>query len=214
MSVGIGFNIIKSKILPPFRMFFTKAFSKKYLLATNLTLSVSLSGVGDIIEQNYEIMTKEIDQFNSKRTRNMSISGLSLGLVCHYWYHYLDRFLPGYTLRVAMKKLVLDQFIASPLCIATFFLTLGYLEGTSKEEFIKETKQKAIKLYVADWMVWPPAQFINFYLLPYQYRVLFDNTISLGYDIYTSRVKHEDEEAKGVHLDDQVLQLDTKICDN
>lgn len=184
--------MLKSNVLPKFSSVFKKAFSKKYLLATNLTLSISLSGIGDIIEQNYEIMNKEIEELNFKRTKNMCISGLTLGLVCHYWYQGLDRCLPGSTLRMVMKKLVADQFIASPICIATFFLTLGYLEGTSKEVFIQETKQKAIKLYVADWMVWPPAQFINFYLLPYQYRILFDNTISLGYDIYTSRVQHED----------------------
>jgi protein Mpv17 len=39
--------------------------------------------------------------------------------------------------------------------------------------------------------VWPPAQVINFYLLPTRFRVLYDNTISLGYDVYTSYVAHE-----------------------
>lgn len=32
---------------------------------------------------------------------------------------------------------------------------------------------------------------INFFFLPLRYRVLYDNTISLGYDVYTSYVKHE-----------------------
>ena len=72
-----------------------------------------------------------------------------------------------------------------------FFLTLAILEKSDWTEFKKEVKNKAHKLYIAEWVVWPPAQIINFYLLPTRYRVLYDNTISLGYDIYTSQVKHD-----------------------
>ena len=47
-----------------------------------------------------------------------------------------------------------------------------------------------MQLYIAEWFIWPPAQFLNFYFLPTRYRVAFDNVVSLGYDVYTSRVKH------------------------
>ena len=33
-------------------------------------------------------------------------------------------------------------------------------------------------------------QFFNFYFLPTRYRVAFDNVVSLGFDTYTSHVKH------------------------
>lgn len=68
------------------------------------------------------------------------------------------------------------------------------MEGANFGEIIEEAKQKAWKLYLAEWMIWPPAQFINFYLLSTKYRVLFDNTLSLGYDVYTSKVKHDSED--------------------
>lgn len=41
------------------------------------------------------------------------------------------------------------------------------------------------------FVVWPTAQVINFWILPNRYRVLYDNTISLGYDVYTSAVINE-----------------------
>jgi len=167
-------------------------FSDKYLLYTNVGLSFFLSGLGDLIEQKYELMTNEITQWDKRRTRDMAISGTTVGVLCHYWYSFLDRSIPGYTIRTVLKKIVIDQIVGSPLCISTFFATIATLEGSTFQDFIKEVKDKAWRLYVAEWMIWPPCQFLNFYVLSTKYRVLFDNLVSLGYDVYTSRVKHHD----------------------
>lgn len=120
----------------------------------------------------------------------MAISGMSVGIVCHYWYRFLDARLPGKTIGTVLKKVIFDQLICSPLYIGIFFLTLGVLENKSWAEVKLEIKDKAHKLYIAEWIVWPPAQIINFYFLPTRFRVLYDNTISLGYDFYTSHVKY------------------------
>lgn len=167
-------------------------FDDKYLLYTNVGISLCLSGLGDVIEQNYEIMQEEIPAWDRRRTRDMALTGTTVGVVSHYWYKILDRAIPGYTVRIVFRKILVDQLIGSPLCISTFFATIAILEQSNFEEFIKEVKNKAWKLYVAEWMIWPPVQFVNFYLLSTKYRVLFDNCVSLGYDVYTSRVKHID----------------------
>ncbi|KAL1516920.1 hypothetical protein ABEB36_000751 [Hypothenemus hampei] len=185
-------QVSKMSIIPKIINIFNKMFSNKYLLYTNVGLSVSLSGLGDLMEQKYEIVSGEEKEWNLIRTRNMTLSGTTVGIACHYWYSFLDRTVPGYTVRIVMKKIIVDQLIGSPLCISTFFATLGVLEGVTMEEFIKEIKAKAWRLYVAEWMIWPPCQFLNFYVLSTKYRVLFDNLVSLGYDVYTSRVKHKD----------------------
>lgn len=52
------------------------------------------------------------------------------------------------------------------------------------------------KLYLAECVVWPPAQYINFSVLPTRFRVTFDNLVSLGFDCYTSYLKnHNKKEA-------------------
>ena len=51
-------------------------------------------------------------------------------------------------------------------------------------------KYLGTQLYLAEWFIWPPPQFVNFYFLPTRFRVIYDNVISLGYDMYTSHVKH------------------------
>lgn len=172
------------------KTFHKKAFSPKYLLFTNICISISLSSVGDCLEQQYEIYKKEIERYSGKRTSHMALSGLTVGVVCHYWYQFIDARLPGRTFGTVMRKVFWDQMICSPVVISTFFLTLGLLENTSRAEIVEEIKDKAWKLYVAEWVVWPPAQIFNFYFLPNKYRILYDNTISLGYDVYTSKVKH------------------------
>ncbi|XP_055617224.1 mpv17-like protein 2 [Toxorhynchites rutilus septentrionalis] len=168
-----------------------KAFSKKYLLLTNVGISVSLSGVGDIMEQHYEIYTNNLNCWDRQRTRHMSISGMTVGIFCHNWYNLMDRAFPGRTLQIVLKKVLIDQTIASPVVIFIFFATLAILRKATWKETVLEMEEKFIRLYTAEWIVWPPAQIVNFYLLPNKYRVLYDNTISLGYDVYTSYVINE-----------------------
>lgn len=51
------------------------------------------------------------------------------------------------------------------------------------------------------------AQVINFWILPNRYRVLYDNTISLGYDVYTSMVINEpipQAEKSHIHIEDSL----------
>lgn len=131
------------------------------------------------------------DKWSLNRTRNMAVSGMSVGIICHYWYKYLDNRLPGRTINTVLKKVVIDQIVCSPLCITMFFLTLGILEKNNWSELKSEIISKAHKLYIAEWVIWPPAQIINFYLLPTKYRVLYDNSVSLAYDVYTSKVKYD-----------------------
>lgn len=186
-SVGAGAG---SGPLSKLREWHGAAFSNKFLLFTNVGISLSLSSVGDILEQQLELYNGEIDKYCATRTSHMATSGVVVGIICHYWYQMLDKYLPGRSMRVVAKKIVLDQLICSPVYISAFFVTLGILEKKQPHEVWDEIKEKAWKLYAAEWTVWPVAQFINFYWIPTHYRIFYDNVISLGYDVFTSKVKH------------------------
>ncbi|XP_012259867.2 mpv17-like protein 2 isoform X1 [Athalia rosae] len=192
MTLTRGLGVFVSKV----NKVKDKLFSTKNLFYTNIAISISLSGVGDTLEQHYEILQGDWEKWSPTRTRHMAISGMSVGIVCHHWYKYLDRKMPGRSIGIVLKKVFVDQMVCSPLCIAMFFVTLGILERTTWPEFKQEIKDKAYRLYVAEWIVWPPAQIFNFYFLPTRFRVLYDNTISLGYDVYTSQVKHDKPKAE------------------
>ncbi|XP_013382153.1 mpv17-like protein 2 [Lingula anatina] len=173
----------------------------KYLLLTNTTVTVSLSGAGDYMQQIYQIKKGTHKQWDKARTLKLSLTGITIGPACHYWYLYLDKWFPGKTLSVLVKKILCDQILFSPVCITLFFLSFGLFSGHSLLKIKDELYWKGTHLFVVDMLVWPVAQFVNFKFLPTKFRVIYDNTISLLYDCYYSYVtyysKEGNEEKKG-----------------
>merc|ERR1712179_22087 len=140
------------------------------------------------MQQHYSMAIHNQTRWDISRTRQMSCTGLTVGVLCHHWYKMLDSKLPGRSLNIVWKKLLVDQLLFSPVCLTVFFITLGIFQGGNFEEFKINLQTKGLHLYFAEWVIWPPAQFINFCFLPTKFRVLYDNTISLMYDIYTSHI--------------------------
>lgn len=167
---------------------------RKHLFMTNIGISFGLSGLGDVMQQKLEHSqsTASKPKLNLSRTLNMSTSfGLTSGFLCHFWYKHLDKALPGHGVKTVFTKIAWDQILFSPICIVACFFVACHLESKSNERLLSETVQLGGRLYLAEWFIWPPAQFFNFMYLPTRYRVLYDNMVSLVYDIYTSRVKHQ-----------------------
>ncbi|KAH3772575.1 mpv17-like protein 2 [Dreissena polymorpha] len=165
-------------------------FSRRYLLYTNTAISVVMSCTGDSLQQHYQILQGEMTQWDLQRMHDVGFTGLVIGPFCHLWYLMLDRWFPGRTIGIVMKKLVVDQFVCSPIAISSFLLLTSFLEGKTAPQIKQELIEKGKTLYTAEWIVWPPAQIINFYFLPTRYRVLFDNSVSFGFDWYFSFVKY------------------------
>lgn len=103
---------------------------RKHLLLTNVCISTSLSFVGDVLQQHYEILTSPngSNKWDKQRTSHMAVTGSVVGFICHFWYIYLDRKFPGRSLRIVGKKLLVDQLLFSPFLITVFFGTVGVLE--------------------------------------------------------------------------------------
>lgn len=78
----------------------------------------------------------------------MTLVGLALGPVQHFFYKYVDIILPKRTLKSVAKKIILDQLIASPIAICVFFYGLGLFENGNFKEAHKEMKDKFLTIYV------------------------------------------------------------------
>lgn len=167
-------------------------FSPRWLLFTNTGLTVGLSITGDAFQQWYQSTYQQKNKpWDKKRTIRMGATGLMMAPFIHYWYICLDQWFPGRTFRILWRKVLLDQLICSPVYVSIFVLSLGIMEGQTWRKIKVDLKAKGAVLYATEWAVWPPAQFVNFYFLPSRYRVLYDSTVSLAFDVFWSYVWYE-----------------------
>ncbi|XP_052774618.1 mpv17-like protein 2 [Mya arenaria] len=170
----------------------TKRLFSKHLLATNTVTSCTLLCIGDSVIQHIERLDNPGATFNYHRAGRMLSMGFLFGPVSHGWYKVLDRFLPGTALRTVVRKILADQLVAGPFFCSAFFMGMSLLEGKTVKQGFDEVKSNFITVYMIDWCVWPPAQFINFFFLPPQFRVVYVSTITLLWNCFLSWMKHRE----------------------
>ncbi|CAO1425165.1 unnamed protein product [Diamesa serratosioi] len=162
----------------------------KYLLLTNTVSSGILMFLGESLAQ--KLKSKD-DQIDFDTVKQMTVVGISQGPLHHFIYHWVERFLPGTSMKMIMGKILTDQALISPLCIGHYFYAAGLLEGKTVTECTKTVESKFFTVYIADWCIWPIAQFFNFYYVPLQYRVLYINAITMFYNVFLCYVKNQKE---------------------
>ena len=120
----------------------------------------------------------------------MFLIGLAQGPAHHIWYSKLDKLLPKKTLKSVLVKILGDQVIAAPFFASTFISGMGILEDKKLSSCAGEFVKKFPTIYAFDWCIWPPTQYINFVLIPPAFRVLYVNTVTVGWDVFLSYIKH------------------------
>ncbi|KOB74098.1 putative peroxisomal membrane protein mpv17 [Operophtera brumata] len=104
----------------------------------------------------------------------------------------LQQSLFGTAVRAVATKVAADQFIMTPILLATFYTLLGVLER--REDVFEELREKYWKTFVANQAFWIPGQTINFFFMPPHLRVVYVASTSfiwINVLCYIKRQKNE-----------------------
>jgi len=92
-----------------------------------------------------------------------------------------------------VKRVVADQLVMAPLGLAFFVSSMGFMEGKNTQEVKEKFQDMYLPAILANWKVWPLVQAINFRLMPLQYRVPFQSSCGIAWNIYLSLLNARDD---------------------
>lgn len=154
-------------------------------LATESLQTSFLFTLGDIIAQRFIERNESHDLIRTGRF--VLFGGVVAGPLLSTWYGFLHR-------RVVLRnpflglcaRVALDQLCFTPVFISTFFLGMGTLEGKDLNGLRSKLSESFATTLVANWKLWVPFQFVNFYITPPQYRLLAVNVTATGWNSFLS----------------------------
>jgi len=139
---------------------------------------------GDVLAQ---LFIQKNDPFDWARLFRLASFGFLVhGTTSHWFYGMLDGKIPGTSAKVVFTKVFIDQVLWNPIFGIMFFCYLGILELKGIGYVIDKTKNDLFNAVTGSWTVWPLAHTINFRFVPSNQRVLYINTIQIGYNCFLS----------------------------
>ncbi|KAJ6778936.1 PEROXISOMAL MEMBRANE PROTEIN 2 PXMP2 MPV17 [Salix koriyanagi] len=160
-----------------------------YPVLTKAVTSAILTLMGDLICQ---LVIDQVASLDLKRTVMFTLLGLVLvGPTLHFWYFYLSKLVTVPGASGALLRLLVDQFVFSPIFIGVFLSTLVTLEGRPSQ-VIPKLQQEWFSAVLANWQLWIPFQFLNFRFVPQQFQVLAANVIALVWNVILSFKAHKE----------------------
>lgn len=164
---------------------YNKMLEAQPLLTKALT---SLTGftAGDILAQLF-IDNKDGKPYDIMRTVRLGSFGFLLhGTTGHYFYGFLDSRLPGTKPLTVATKVAIDQTIWNPIFGCMFFGYLHLVEGKTFAQYQQKLEADLMTAVMGSWAVWVPAHTINFAFVPPAQRLLYINSIQIGYNVFLS----------------------------
>ena len=160
----------------------------KPLLMKALTSFVGFA-IGDILAQVF-IQKGEFDF--ARLFRLASFGFLVHGTTSHWFYGLLDGAIPGKGAVPVFSKVFIDQVLWNPIFGVMFFSYVALLELKGADYVVDKVKNELLTQVTGSWKVWPLAHAINFRFIPSNQRVLYINSIQIGYNCFLSIISNRD----------------------
>lgn len=101
------------------------------------------------------------------------------------WYLTMERLLgSSVTLINTFRKVGLDQLGFAPIFTVGILSCIGKLQGQSVGEIKLKLESELKDIVLTGWTIWPAAQLINFYFVPFLVRPLVVSAVALLWNTY------------------------------
>ena len=166
---------------------YEELLDEKPLLMKALTSFVGFA-LGDILAQIY---IQKTSPFDFKRLFRLASFGFLVhGTTSHWFYGMLDGKIPGTSAKVVATKVFIDQVLWNPCFGVMFFSYVALLEAKGIQYVVDKVQNELLTSVTGSWKVWPLAHTINFRFIPSSQRVLYINTIQIGYNCFLSLISN------------------------
>ena len=180
---------------------YQRAMASRPLL-TNLSTAVPLMACGDVVAQRIEGRPT----VDTQRTTTMvTYSGAVFTPFFFYIYRLQERLLRGPPLLLASQKAVFSVVVGGIPANGVFLSLSTFIEMRlfGKEPSGKHTGRTMSEVLADklryDWprivqgsiAFWAPMNFVNFYFVPVQYRLVISSFAAVGWNCFLSLVQHE-----------------------
>jgi protein Mpv17 len=163
---------------------YNKLLEAQPLLTKAFTSLIGFTA-GDVLAQKF--VNDDGKPYDPMRTLKLGSFGFLIhGTTGHYFYGFLDGKLPGTKPVTVATKVAIDQFFWNPIFGLMFFGYLNAVEGKSMEQYKQKLNADLKTAVMGSWAVWIPAHTVNFAFVPPAQRLLYINTIQIGYNIFLS----------------------------
>ncbi|CAA6657013.1 unnamed protein product [Spirodela intermedia] len=187
-GVGCAFAAVSAGPVPMAGLSYLNALNK-YPVPMKSVTSAFLTLIGDLICQ---LLIDRVPNWDVRRTFVFTFLGLVLvGPTLHFWYLYLSKLVTLQGASGALVRLLLDQFVFSPIFIGVFLTSLVTLEGRPSQ-VVPKLQQEWFSSVIANWKLWIPFQFLNFWVVPQQFQVLGANFVALVWNVILSFKAHKE----------------------
>jgi hypothetical protein len=171
----------------------------------------------DVIVQKY---VEENGKVQPQRVAKVTAVGaFGLAPILHKWFgeglpwiykNVLQRFLPGIfakstALKEACGMILFDQTIGAVSINWLIIFLFGFLESFNASKAVAATNSCIRDVVFASWKIWPASNFLNFFLVPMHYRVLFSNITGFFWTIYVTWRAHAHREAEGKEPEESIV---------
>lgn len=175
-----------------------QSFEKRAVATQTQTSSVTSSSLSPPSSTAPVLLAPTVQVHNWYRSLCMSVYGAGIyGVLIIYWFRWLNHVVPqeGITPLLAVKKVVINQAVMSPLLNSLFFAWVSYTRDLSRswnltertEQLKRKLAQDLLPTIKKSWGYWGVAQFVNFWwisrLWGKEYQLLY---VNLSFVLWTT----------------------------